>query len=129
MKKLFLFLLVVAVAAGSYKVGYDRGQRQADEVVLVESLAKISLITNYLSMVDQNRQEQARKQLERQLASALESAERYGDTKIDEAMPNLVDSLRRGKNYAERVGNSDLSKRFDKLHAKLKAMQEKYVKD
>ncbi len=129
MKKLFLFLLVVAVAAGSYKVGYDRGERHAAEhMVLIDSLSKISLITTHLSLVDQNRGAQAKKELERQLASALESAERYGDTKIKEAMPNLVDSLRRGKNYAERVGNGELSKRFDKLHAKLKAMQEKYVK-
>ena len=119
MKKLFLLLLVAAVAAVSYKVGYDRGQREADGVILAQSLEKISLTSSYISILDQNRQEAARKLLDMQLRSALESAEKFSDATIDTAVPSLVEGVDRAKKYADRLGDSDLSKRFAKLHAKL----------
>ena len=119
MKKLFLLLLFAAVAVVSYKVGYARAQGETKAMILAHSLEKISLTANYLSILDQDRQESARKLLDSQLRSALESAEKFSDATVDTHIPNLIDGVRRAKKYSDRLGDSELSKRFADLYAKL----------
>jgi hypothetical protein len=119
MKKLFLLLVVGAVAVLSYKAGYSRGQREADAALLGHSLEKITFAALNLNTLAENRPEATRKLLEQQLRSGLETAEKFGDATLDTHIPNLIDGVRRAKKYSDRLGDSELSKRFADLYAKL----------
>jgi hypothetical protein len=128
MRKLAAVLIVVAIGVVSYLTGYARAEREAETLVLAHSLEKTALCANGLNTLAGRRQEVTRKLLDHQLRSAVDVAERLtrsGTTLNTIAAPSLVDGVRRARVYADRVGDSTLSKRLESLYAKLAEGQRK----
>jgi hypothetical protein len=122
MKKIMLGTLVLAtVAVSSYWVGYAHAQRGLEGVTLAQALESTALCANGLNTLAQDREQTTAKLLDHRLRSAVDTAERLSSAgvQLDGPIPNLVDGLRRAKQYADRIGDATLSSRLAALHEKL----------
>lgn len=121
MKKLFVLALIAGATFIGYRVGYAHARGEVHTLVLAGALEKTSLCANGLNTLAAQRDNVTVKLLDHQLRAAVASAEEAIDSAadIELAIPSLTDGLARAKAYADRIGDSDLARRIDALHARL----------
>jgi len=117
--------LVAAVIGGVVGTRLER-QREGDDERLRAGLGAVKtagLCADSLRALDEGRAETQRLILETQMAMAVEEADqdlgRAGDAKIGLSIPNLIEGVRRARQYAESRGNRDLVAKCDRVLATL----------
>jgi hypothetical protein len=127
MKKLLLAVVISGVAISAYLAGYAQARKEHQAMALGRALENTSLCANSLNALAQDRQQTTTKLLDLQLRSAVDNAEQLSraGAQIDMPIPNLIDGLRRAKQYADRVGDAKLSGRLASLYEKLASQEPK----
>jgi len=117
--------LVAAVIGGVVGTRLER-QREADDQRLTAALGAVKtagLCANSLRALDEGRAETQRLILETQMAMAVEQADQNlgpaDNAKIGLSIPNLIEGVRRARQYAESKGNRDLVTKCDRVLAAL----------
>jgi polyhydroxyalkanoate synthesis regulator phasin len=122
MRKFFLMLVLLAVAAGAgYVTGYKHAQEGVDAVTLAHSLEQTAVYGQLLQAMP-DRADSVTGALDQRLRAAVDSAERQvaSSPDIDVDIPSIMDGLRRAKAYAEKKGDVDLERRVRELEEKIR---------
>src|SRR5262245_37496665 len=126
MNRAFAVMCIVSGLIGGVigaSVESQRRDGEARVTAAVHSVETAGLCANSLDALDQARPDKQRLILERRMESAIDYADRslegIRDPKIGIAIPNLIEGLRRARQYAEGQGNRDVVAKCDRVLAGL----------